>query len=352
MPKNFNEERAQALLKFITETACPYGAPNLGAGNLAREKILAIRAGKDNSLDWNKLEAPGKTAWTSEELKGVKAAIANDFLAQTGSQNTVVNGFKDVVVAAKKSITFGIGRCSGLACVGLVYNQELLPKIGVTALHYQKKGVLSHTLLLVGFAPEMPVVKHSEPLYFCDPWLNTVGSIQELDQHLAPLGFEHAKDKQISRNWFSDGSISNVKPVIPDFLANRSETLRQIEEIYAAFVAKNTVIAEAKMTRLFSASQIPLGLKTQYKLPDDSQLSCEKGLRNAAAQGNLEDLTIFIRYIKNINAFDNNPKVTRTALHWAAIKGDQICYDALIAAGAKDDLQDKTGITAKQYSIF
>lgn len=90
-------------------------------------------------------------------------------------------------------------------------------------------------------------------------------------------------------------------------------------------------------------------LVAKYKLPDDSQPSLEKGLRVAATNNHVEDLKFFISMVKNINAQDANPKVKRTALHWAAIKGHDECYQLLLAAGAKTDILDFEEKMAGQY---
>ncbi len=87
----------------------------------------------------------------------------------------------------------------------------------------------------------------------------------------------------------------------------------------------------------------------KYGLPDSTQKSFEQGLRNAAANNKIDDLKIFIKLVKNINAQDVNPNVQRTALHWAAIKGHKECYQLLINADANPDIPEAAGETASMY---
>lgn len=99
---------------------------------------------------------------------------------------------------------------------------------------------------------------------------------------------------------------------------------------------------------LFPANQRdPLLVK--YKLPDNSQTSLEKGLRNAATNNQIEDLNAFLKLVKNINATDANPAVKRTAVHWAAFRGNTECYEALVVAGADINIPDAKGNTALGY---
>lgn len=86
-----------------------------------------------------------------------------------------------------------------------------------------------------------------------------------------------------------------------------------------------------------------------YALPDFTQASLEKGLRNAAGNNKIKDLKEFITLVENIDAQDINPKVKRTALHWAAIKGYEECYKLLQEAGANSNIIDAQGKTALDY---
>ncbi len=99
---------------------------------------------------------------------------------------------------------------------------------------------------------------------------------------------------------------------------------------------------------LFETTEIQMLVK-KYSLPDNSQASLEKGLRKAATNNNIDDLKKFIKLVKNINAQDTNPNVQRTALHWAAIKGHDTCYNLLLESGADRNIPDKKGETALAY---
>ncbi len=99
---------------------------------------------------------------------------------------------------------------------------------------------------------------------------------------------------------------------------------------------------------LFETTDINILIK-KYNLPDSSQVSLEKGLRNAATNNQVEDLKKFIQLVKNINAQDANPKVKRTALHWAAIKGHDDCCQLLLESGANHSIPDAIGETAAKY---
>lgn len=90
-------------------------------------------------------------------------------------------------------------------------------------------------------------------------------------------------------------------------------------------------------------------LVKKYTLPNTSQKTLEKGLRNAAVNNKIFDLKIFLKYVKNIDAKDDNEKVGRTALHWAAMKGHKECCRFLLAAKAKSNIPDANGKTASEY---
>ncbi len=101
-------------------------------------------------------------------------------------------------------------------------------------------------------------------------------------------------------------------------------------------------------TKLFPESKLAQIVKL-YKLPDSAQKSLEKGLRMAAANNKAEDINIFIELGANINAQDTNPKIRRTALHWATIKGYQDCIDVLLSQGCDTDITDADNKTAHEY---
>lgn len=89
-------------------------------------------------------------------------------------------------------------------------------------------------------------------------------------------------------------------------------------------------------------------LLAKYKLPDNSQPSLEKGLRNAASNNQLDDLMIFAKHVKNLDAQDSNPQSKKTAAHWAAIKGHKDCYNHLMYRGANLYIPDASGTIACQ----
>lgn len=74
-----------------------------------------------------------------------------------------------------------------------------------------------------------------------------------------------------------------------------------------------------------------------------------KWLRRAATNNNVNDPQKCIEIVKDINAQDDNPKVQRTALHWAACKKYAFCYQLLIESGANPAIQDAYGETAADY---
>jgi len=98
---------------------------------------------------------------------------------------------------------------------------------------------------------------------------------------------------------------------------------------------------QAPVVSLFAA--VPQWLLTKYKLDNDSQASLEQGLRRAASTGCAADLAIFIRYVRDVNAQDGNSASKKTALHWAALNGHEDCYQALIVAKARDNIEDAQG---------
>lgn len=89
-------------------------------------------------------------------------------------------------------------------------------------------------------------------------------------------------------------------------------------------------------------------LVTKYNLPDQSQESLEKGLRNAANLGRVQDLKLFIQIGTNVNAKDKGTN-GYTALHLAALKKHTRCYQLLIEADANPYIPDNHGQTA--YAI-
>lgn len=91
-------------------------------------------------------------------------------------------------------------------------------------------------------------------------------------------------------------------------------------------------------------------LVKKYKLPNSQQDSLEKGLRNAAHNDQAEDLKIFLRFVKNIDAKDKNPNSEKTALHLAVIKQSTDCIKLLLDNNARTDIKDKSEKTAADYA--
>lgn len=136
-----------------------------------------------------------------------------------------------------------------------------------------------------------------------------------------------------------------VKKINPSIVLKELLRVRAItEEQYHVFKHSIPHLSNS----LFKTTEINYLIK-KYNLPDSSQLSLEKGLRNAANKNQLSDLKKFIPLVKNINAEDPNPITRRTALHWAAIKGHEECCQLLLESGASHSISDALGETADKY---
>lgn len=72
--------------------------------------------------------------------------------------------------------------------------------------------------------------------------------------------------------------------------------------------------------------------------PNDTILS---DFLHAAKKGDLLKLRLLKDKINDINALDE--ETGRTALHFAALNNNSECYDWLLSAGAKEDIEDKMG---------
>ncbi len=140
-------------------------------------------------------------------------------------------------------------------------------------------------------------------------------------------------------------------------LIERAPMIKQIAYGVATTIAKsfNMTLSPINPTTnyqtsipLFDNSKIDMLVK-KYNLVDDSQTSLEKGLRNAVTKNSIEDVKTFITVVKNINAADANPTVSRTALHWAAFHNHRECYGLLLKAGAANNTLDAESKTALQY---
>lgn len=107
------------------------------------------------------------------------------------------------------------------------------------------------------------------------------------------------------------------------------------------------------MADFFNASKKRKGSKKtllikKYKITN-SLTGLEKGLRNSAANNQPNDLAIFIKIVKNIDANDNQ-RFKRTALHWAVIKMAIPCIKLLLDNNAKFDITDAKNQTAHYYA--
>jgi len=96
-------------------------------------------------------------------------------------------------------------------------------------------------------------------------------------------------------------------------------------------------------------------LVVKYKLTNDSQTSLEKGLRDTVIKEEkedfiLDDISLFIELVENINAKDTHPEVGKTALHHAVIKNKVNCVKRLLEAGANPEIADAKGNTAIDYA--
>lgn len=91
-------------------------------------------------------------------------------------------------------------------------------------------------------------------------------------------------------------------------------------------------------------------IKKNYQLPDTSQTSLEKALRQAAANNKVNDLTFLTGKVININGQDDKIESQKTALHWATIKKHKECVKLLMRAGASFDIPDAKKNTALDYA--
>lgn len=80
----------------------------------------------------------------------------------------------------------------------------------------------------------------------------------------------------------------------------------------------------------------------------------EKVLRQAANNGNHQDIELLIKAVPtiDINKKDGNEKSGKTALHWAVIKNHPECVEVLLKHGASKDISDNTvsKMTSEQYA--
>lgn len=188
----------------------------------------------------------------------------------------------------------------------------------------------------------MEFFTHNKESVFADPLLHCFGN---LDSGLTPL-----------LDYCSKYNLTHVIGVrsyhaIPGFVENASTIksnavaiAKKVESRIGVTPAKS--LSEEKMNSSYQSTHTlfqnaeMVSLLKKYNLPNDTQASLEKGLRNAAANNATADLKFFISAVTNINAQDTNPKMKRTALHWASIKGHDECYELLLNAGANPDIPD------------
>lgn len=164
---------------------------------------------------------------------------------------------------------------------------------------------------------------------------------------------------QLSKLLFAD------KPLRPDDL-QRTETLLANKDVSAALITANQLaLKKANGTlapRLLGFIGQPNHTDAQQQLnkichslrkpgelhaPDRTQ-----ALRRAAAWGRIFELKAIARSMSpaEINNCDTTGQ-TRTALHWAAIKGSVDCASILISRGAEVNKQDAAGKTALHYAV-
>lgn len=144
------------------------------------------------------------------------------------------------------------------------------------------------------------------------------------------------------RNLSTELSYHIGKFLNRDAGAKVAQTCRQAARISNTEMHKQMKAIYQSPLPLFQIAKINTLIR-KYNLPDNTQTSLEKGLRNAASNNNINDLRFFLRVVKNINAQDANPKMRRTALHWASVKGHKECYQLLLNAGANLSVPDANG---------
>jgi SAM-dependent MidA family methyltransferase len=151
-----------------------------------------------------------------------------------------------------------------------------------------------------------------------------------------------------THNNLANRFIGNSKPVKYDELF--SEVQNEIKPQTKKQKEVESLASKNRITNNQASLYQDLSpLLKRYNLPDSTQLSLEKGLRNAATNNKIGDLKILIKLVKNINAQDNNPERKCTALHWAAIKNHREAYNLLIAANANPNIPDVKGKTPEDY---
>lgn len=115
----------------------------------------------------------------------------------------------------------------------------------------------------------------------------------------------------------------------------RQEIISFISVLKPAFASSTKYYQSYPQKSVFFQSSVLDTLCKKYKLPDQSQSSLEKGLRNAVANNQLSDIKVFLKADIDINGADK--KQSKTALYWAVSKGYEDCADFLRAHGARDE---------------
>ena len=158
--------------------------------------------------------------------------------------------------------------------------------------------------------------------------------------------------------------VTDVKrKLIAQFGIDSSPQLKQESEVQSVVAENSSATVNAPLFRpetenLFFGmfpkvsgsvnDQKKQQLQKRYKLTDLNAQQLAKGLRNAAANGKLDDLKTFIALGADINAADDKQK--KTALHHALEKRHMPCVHWLIEKGADYNIADISGTTAYDYA--
>jgi len=149
---------------------------------------------------------------------------------------------------------------------------------------------------------------------------------------------KHGKDQITLTNREGVSKTANASLIVDELLRVHAIPVSDCPG-FATRLVENTMFHHPALPRLVK----------KYNLPDASQASLEKGLRNAANNNHTDDVRLLLNHVTNVNAKDSNPTTNRTALHWAALKGHMDCCNLLIASGADSMLLDSLGETAQMH---
>ena len=152
----------------------------------------------------------------------------------------------------------------------------------------------------------------------------------------------------------SEQAITYVKKALAIF-----ETQLGLEHPNLIRCRANFKYAQTELIRLKQTQENELHASSPnkfFKIPSSekldtatSQANLGKKLRNAAAKKDIENLKMYIKKVKNINAQDNKMH-KKTALHWAVIQGFKEGVVLLLKSGAKIDIKDASGNTPYYYA--